>query len=225
MSELFDFHRCVSSLDTGTGYCLNCLSFTSVSFHWVPGCPRHLPLVFVTRQMKPVVERDSIQEHPILSTGTQMFSGGIFWRKISEENYIKLLLAVEKTNFLDFWTITEHKKGLACWIIGGFFENWGWSHLHLDHIAQGDPVGESARCVGGSERTFCPPVLCREGPHPLLWAHARYGSTLLLQTLWTLDKDTWSPDIYLTSQCDVDTLSSLRSSHLCVVVCLYNIFS
>ena len=140
MSDLFNFHRCVSSLDTGTGYCLSCLSFTSVSFHWVPGCPRHLPLVFVTRQMKPVVERDSIQEHPILSTGTQMFSGGIFWRKISEENYIKLLLATEKTNFLDFWTITEHKKGLACWIIGGFFENWGWSHLHLDHIAHSHKV-------------------------------------------------------------------------------------
>ena len=80
---------------------------------------------------------------------------------------IKPLLATEKTNFLDFWTITEHKKGLACWIIGGFFENWGWSHLHLDHIAQGDPVGESARCVGGSERTFSPP--CCAGKAPTLY--------------------------------------------------------
>ena len=46
-STMFDFHKFVLSL--------------------VLGCPRRLPLAFVTRQMEPVVERDPIQEHPVLS--------------------------------------------------------------------------------------------------------------------------------------------------------------
>ena len=65
-STMFDFCKCVS-FHRLLGCPLQCLTFTSVSFHWVLGCPRRLPLAFVTRQMEPLVERDPIQEHPVLS--------------------------------------------------------------------------------------------------------------------------------------------------------------
>ena len=58
LESLLDFQMCVLSL--------------------VPRCPRRLPLAFVTRQMEPVLERDPIQEHQVLSTGrkrVQMFPG------------------------------------------------------------------------------------------------------------------------------------------------------
>ena len=95
-STMLDFCKCVSihwvlgyplQCLTFTSVCilsmvlmcpLLCLTFTSVSFHWVLGCPRRLPLAFVTRQMEPLVERDPIQEHRAPSTGrnrAQMFTG------------------------------------------------------------------------------------------------------------------------------------------------------
>ena len=148
LSELFVFHECVLSLGTGvsstppTGICHQ------------------------TNEAGGGTRLDTRTPNP------EHWDTNVQWGNILKKNLwgkLNPFWLQRKLIFSTFGLSTEHNKvlGLACWIIGGFFENWGWSHLHLDHIAQGDPVGESARCVGGSERTFCPP--CCAGKAPTLY--------------------------------------------------------
>ena len=184
LSELFVFHECVLSLGTGvsstppTGICHQ------------------------TNEAGGGTRLDTRTPNP------EHWDTNVQWGNILKKNLWGKLYPTEKTDFLDFWTLNWTQQSPRASLLN---HRWLFWKLGLESSAPGShctrwPCWWVSSMCGWFREDILPPVLCREGPHPLLWAHARYGSALLLQTLWTLDKDTWSPDIYLTSQCDVDTL-------------------
>ena len=148
LSELFVFHECVLSLGTGvsstppTGICHQ------------------------TNEAGGGTRLDTRTPNP------EHWDTNVQWGNILKKNLWGKLYPTEKTDFLDFWTLNWTQQSPRASLLN---HRWLFWKLGLESSApgshctqsQGDPVGESARCVGGSERTFCPP--CCAGKAPTLY--------------------------------------------------------